>query len=230
MQDQVFSFGRTKKIPFPNQYVKQLFGEYSQWAFDEDQAPIYRGAWRSKIFKVDDKTPLDLEIGTGNGFHFGNRAIKNQDRMLLGIELKFKPLIQSVRRPLREGKTNARMIRYNAHKIFDLFSQEEINHVFIHFPDPWELGPQWKHRLITDEFLDKLYSIQRPGSFIEFKTDSSNYFKWSLTRFMRSKYVPQEITTDLHKSNLFPENFITAFEDIFIRKGLSINFARFVKE
>lgn len=228
-QERVFSFGRTSHLPKPNQYVKMMVGEYKDFAFDESRAPQNRGLWRQEIFKTDTNTPLDLEIGTGNGFHFGHYASKNKNRCIIGIELKFKPLIQSIRRPLRSGLKNARMVRFDAKEIEKLFAEQELNNVMIHFPDPWELGPQWKHRLISDELLKKIYSMQRSGSFLEFKTDSTSYFRWALERFTRSKYDIECVTTHLHKSKLVPENFVTAFEDIFIRRGLPIHYLKAIK-
>ncbi|OQW51950.1 MAG: tRNA (guanine-N7)-methyltransferase [Proteobacteria bacterium SG_bin7] len=206
-----------------------LVGEYRDFAFDESRAPQNRGLWRQEIFKTDANCPLDLEIGTGNGFHFGHYASKNKDRCLVGIELKFKPLIQSIRRPLRVGLKNARIVRFDAKEIEKLFADQELNNVMIHFPDPWELGPQWKHRLISDEFLKKIHSIQRSGSFVEFKTDSANYFRWTLERFVRSEYQIECVTTHLHQSRLVQGNFVTAFEDIFMRKGLRIHYIKVIK-
>jgi tRNA (guanine-N7-)-methyltransferase len=228
-EPRVFSFGRTHKLPKPNQYVKMLTGEYSEFAFDETRAPEHKGNWRKNIFSSDENHPIDLEIGTGNGFHFGHYASKFPNRNLIGIELKFKPLIQSIRRPVKAGLKNARIVRFDAKEIEKLFSQNELNNVIIHFPDPWELGPRWKHRLISDEFLKTVYGMQRPGSFIEFKTDSANYFRWALERFLRSQYEIDCVTTHLHRSGLVPDNFVTAFEDIFMRKGLPIHYLKAYK-
>lgn len=227
--ERVFSFGRTSHLPKPNQYVKMLTGEYKDFAFDETRAPNYRGKWRENIFKTNENTPMDLEIGTGNGFHFGHYASTNKDRCLVGIELKFKPLIQSIRRPLKAGLKNARIVRFDAKEIEKLFDNNELNNVIIHFPDPWELGPRWKHRLISDVFLKKIYSMQRSGGFLEFKTDSPNYFRWALERIVRSEYEIDCVTTHLHKSSLISDNFVTAFEDIFMRKGLPIHYLKVFK-
>jgi tRNA (guanine-N7-)-methyltransferase len=210
----------------PNEYILALQGEYSAWSYDEERAPGFRGSWREQAFggKLVD-TPVDLEIGTGNGLHFAHHAIQNPDRCLIGIELKYKPLIQSIRRVRRAGFENARILRYNAYLLNELFQPGELNDVFIFFPDPWEKIRQHKHRLIQDEFLARLFEIQRPGSRLIFKTDSRDYFEWALTRFQRSAYQVREHTFDLHSSPHAGRNFITQFEQIFIRQGLRIGWA-----
>lgn len=216
---------RTKTIPAPNEYILALQGEFSPWSYDEERAPQFRGAWRREAFGVPEEMPLDLEIGTGNGLHFAHHAFHHRERCLLGIELKYKPLIQSIRRALRAGCENARIARYNAYLLNELFVPGELNDVFIFFPDPWEKLRQRKHRLIQDQFLTQLFEMQRPGSKLIFKTDSRDYFEWSLERFKRSPYKLTGHTFDLHHSEFAATNFITQFERLFIQQGLSIGYA-----
>lgn len=221
---------RTSTIPFPNEYILALTGEYSSVAYDEVRAPEFRGQWREKAFGVAEDMPLDLEIGTGNGTHFAHRAAAHPERCLLGLELKYKPLIQTIRRAVRGGSKNARVARYNAYLLPELFVAGELNDVFIFFPDPWEKLRQHKHRLIQDEFLVKLFEMQRPGARLIFKTDSRDYFDWSLERFRRSPYRLNGFTHDLHHSESAAGNFITQFESLFIRQGLQIGYAEMVRE
>lgn len=219
----------TRNLINPNQYVLMMNGEYSQWAFDEERAPLFRGRWRGEVFKVSDDHPVDLEIGTGNGFHFAHLACKNKDRALIGIEIKYKPLIQSIRRALRGGAQNARIVRYDASVLEHLFAEGELNNVYIHHPDPWPKKRHWKHRLIQDEFLLTLWRLMRPGGFVDFKTDSRDYFEWSIEKFKASPFKVTRETWDLHNSDWSGENFVTHFERIFISQGLPIHYARLVK-
>lgn len=215
---------KTKSLKRPNEYVAALSGELKGLAFDEEDCLLFKGQWRQKVFQVPPDHPMDLEIGTGNGFHFGHRALSQPDRCLIGIELKYKPLVQAMRRVVRGGGLNARMIRYNAVLIDHLFETGELNDVIIHFPDPWEKLRQQKHRLIQDEFLQRLFRLQKPGSRIEFKTDSRDYFLWAMERFERSSYRIEASSEDLHRSPYAEKNFVTHFERIFLRKGLPIHY------
>ena len=219
----------TRDLRRPTEYVTMMNGEFSDWAFNEERGPLMKGKWRSEAFKVADEHPLDLEIGTGNGYHFAHLAQKNPDRALVGIELKFKPLVQSIRRAVRAGSTNARIARYDACRLEALFAEGELNDVYIHHPDPWLKKRQWKHRLIQTEFLDILYGLMRPGSIVDFKTDSADYFEWAVERFKTSKFTMTRETWDLHKSEWAGENFVTHFETIFLKKGQPIHYARLVK-
>jgi len=206
-----------------------LDGEFAGQAFNEERATALKGQWRKLAFKVDESHALDLEIGTGNGFHFSHLATKHPDRSVLGIEVKFKPLIQSIRRAVSAGAKNCAIARYDAYHLEDLFTDGELNNIYIHFPDPWSKKRQWKHRLIQTEFLVKLHRLMKPGSFLDFKTDNLDYFDWAVERFHASALKVTRETRDLHASEWASENFVTHFEGIFLSQGMKINYARLEK-
>lgn len=219
----------TKNIPVPNEYIVGLTEEFADYAFDEERAPSFKGKWRSEVFKKDDEHRVDLEIGTGNGFHFAHYAKSNPERSLVGFELKYKPLIQTIRRALRDGCENARVCRYNAHLICDIFEKNELNDVLIHFPDPYPKKKHRKNRLLTENFLNGLFELQKSGSKLYFKTDSEDYYDFALPNLESSKYEVVGETRDLHNSEFVEGNFVTAFEDIFLRKGQPIFYAEMLK-
>ena len=225
------TLGKTKELPNPNPYAVMLMTIYKNKVFDEDKVAKYRGRWREEVFSKPEAYFVDLEIGTGNGYHFAHRASEHLDRGLLGIEVKYKPLIQTAKRALKAGaEENAYMIRYDASKVFELFEVEEINNVFIHHPDPWPKKKQWKNRLIQDGFLKDLHRLMRQGSFVEFKTDDELYYDWSLKLFNDSEFEVQVHIRDLHQSKLAEENFITHFESIFLKKGQPIFYLKALKK
>lgn len=214
-----------------NPYVKLLRDDFSQWAFDEEKSLTFKGKWRELAFNgASNEKPLDLEIGTGNGYHFEKLARENEGkRLTLGMELKYKPLIQTIRRTVRVGLKDARMFRYDASYLPDVFEVGELNNIFIHFPDPWPKIRHHKNRLIQDEFLKETFELQRPKSFIEFKTDSLEYFEWAMEIFKRGPYKITAETRDLHQSEWKSLNFVTQFESLFMKQGLKINYAKLEK-
>jgi tRNA (guanine-N7-)-methyltransferase len=216
-------------ISKPNFYISALLTEYRDWAFNEKNVHLYKGNWRKEVFKCDENTPIDLELGTGNGLFFAHRAQTYPHRMIVGIERKFKPLIQSIRRARRAGSTNGRMVRYDANLPIDIFERGEVNDVFIQFPDPWEKLKWQKNRMIQANFLEGLHSLQRAGSFLEFKTDHREYFEKSLNIFESSPYKLLNFTFDLHNSEFSSQNFVTQFEALFVGKGKPIHYAKLIK-
>ncbi len=219
-------FGKSNAV---NPYVELMYGEFKDWAYDSN-ATDYRGLWRKEVFDCDNEAPLDLEIGTGNGTHFAHRAQECPNRCLVGLELKFKTAVQSIRRARSLGCRNARMVRYKAQAIGDLFAPAEVNDVYIYFPDPWPKVKQQKNRLIQKEFLSDLYSIMRQGSYLEFKTDDLPYFHWAVRLFFASSFEVIFYSEDLHASFRKDKNFITQFESLFMKKRQPIYYCRLQKQ
>jgi len=235
----------TRNIPKPNEYILALDNEYKDFAFNEERALANKGQWHDLFLKNLNKysqdsrfnqkkileqsfsqtTCLDLEIGTGNGKHFFYHSQKFPNRFLVGLELKYKPLIQSIRRIIKVGDLNAMICRFHAMNIDQLFSENELNNVYIHFPDPWVTPRKPRNRFVNRRVLSILYEQQQAGSFIEFKTDSREYFDWSLEEIAESSYKIEKQSFDLHSDpDLSQSNFKTEFENIFIKQKIPINY------
>lgn len=97
----------TRLLPRQNAYTIAINNEYKEFAFDEERAPLNKGKWRSSVFKCEESMPMDVEVGTGAGMHFAHHANKFPNRYLVGLELKYKPLIQSIRRAQARGLRNS---------------------------------------------------------------------------------------------------------------------------
>jgi tRNA (guanine-N7-)-methyltransferase len=222
--------GLTKKVPTPSHYIVKMYNDYEKFVLDETKAPQFKGKWRDLVFGIKSESQaLDLEIGTGNGYFFAHHCKQNPDRNLIGLEIKYKPLVQTIQRAVRAGSENMRVARYHASLVKDLFKENELNNVFIYFPDPWPKKRAWKNRLITEKFLTDLYELQKPESFVEFKTDNFEYFEWARERFEKSAYSVQRMTYDLHASEYNSENYITGFEELWTSKGFKIHLLRATK-
>lgn len=220
---------RTSSLPKQNQYTLALENEFKDFAFSEERGPLNRGVWRAKVFGVADEHPMDLEIGTGIGRHFTHYCGTNPERCLIGVEIKYKPLIQSIRRTREQGSVNGAMVRFHAFNIQELFAENEIDNLIIHFPDPWTSPRKPKNRVMRKEMLEKFYLLQKPNSVLEFKTDSREYFEWALEELKESRYKLAFVTFDLHQSEIKETNFVTTFEQIFLNKGQPIFYLRLRK-
>lgn len=190
--------------------------EYEPWIVDEELAQQYKGQWRKGPTRSFEH--LDVEIGTGNGFHFSHRAEQFPERSLVGFEIKFKTVVQSIRRCTRLGCETARMIKADASDLRAFFATDEIDQLFIHFPDPWPKPRQQKNRLLNSEFLEKTYEVIKPGGIVEFKTDHFGYFLAAAKCAVQSKFEMVFYTEDLHNSFEKDNNFVTQFESLFLRK------------
>lgn len=224
-----YKVSRTRDVPNPTKYITWLLNDFSEWAIDEERAPKLKSKWREDM-GADSTAPLDLEVGVGNGFFFADYVKRNPQRLLVGLELKYKPLMQTVKRALAAGGKKFRVARYNAHYLTDLFEVGELDNVFIYFPDPWALKSQLKHRLLKTEFWNNLFELQKAGSIVEFKTDHPEYFEWVLERLPHTKYRISRQTFDLHNSEYAKDNVMTHFEKLWTGKGLKTHMVRLERD
>ncbi len=213
----------------PNPYLLRIRNEFPKSFYDEEEAKKIKGLWRKNVFKATPEIPLDLEIGTGNGFFFAHHAFQNPQRCSIGIEIKYRPIYQTLRRHQALGCNNSAMIRMHALQVGETFEDQEIDNVYIHFPDPWPKKKHHKNRLIQMDFMRTLYDVQKPDRFVEFKTDNLEYFEWALERFQKSPYRIERLTYDLHQSEWAGENFQTHFEKLWVSKGFKILYVRLKK-
>ena len=222
---------QSKALPHPNSYVKALYNDkYKSWIFDEADCLLFKGQWRKEVFKSLVSAKLDLEIGPGSGAFLEYLTTSHPNRLFIAIELKYKPLIQTVRRIQSNNSINARVIRYNACMLKDIFASEELNNVYIYFPDPWPKKRHHKHRLIKSEFINMLHRLQRKNSFVEIKTDHQNYYMEIQSIFKESAYTLSAYNCNLQKDvHLNKNNFITQFEKVFLKKNLPIYYLKYIK-
>lgn len=218
---------KTAATKTPNPYVKALCDPLKDWNFHEEEAPRFKGFWRERVFQKTTSDLLHLEIGLGNGLGFFNLLQSRPEDSFLGLDLKYKPLAQTIRRFRKADFRHARVIRYNARLITDLFANGELNDIFLHFPDPWPKRRHGKHRLVDIGFAAALFQIQRQGSFLEFKTDSENYFSRSRELFSKVGYKTLVCNPDLHSGKRRDLEFLESlsqFERIFVRQNIPIKY------
>ena len=65
-----------------------------------------------------------------------------------------------------------------------------FDRVYILYPDPWPKRRQRKRRLVSDEMLDELARVMRPGAELRFASDIDDYIGWVLARALRSPAFP----------------------------------------
>jgi tRNA (guanine-N7-)-methyltransferase len=220
---------KTRYEEFRNPYVSMAKQEEENGVFLEEAARARRGDWRKSTFDVAPQTPLDLEIGVGNGEFLSHHGAEHPERCVLGIERKFKPLVQSLKRLQRAELENAAVLRYQADHLEDIFAPCELNNIFLFFPDPWPKARHHKNRLVNEMFLKSTFAAQRNGSRFDIKTDSDDYFEWILEQVKNSEYETEAQTADLHNSPWNENNFLTQFERLWTGKGLKTKYLRLRK-
>ena len=133
-----------------------------------------KGNWRSL---KPDCTALWVEVGCGKGKFTAETAQANPDVLLIAVERCREAMVVAMEKAKSMNLTNVFYIDMDVAKIEEIFDGQEIDRLFINFPDPWPRKKNRKRRLTHRGFLDKYCRTVREGGEIHFKTDNAPLFE-----------------------------------------------------
>lgn len=183
-----------------------------------------RGCWR-QVFS--NKNPIHIEIGMGKGGFILNMALMHPDINYIGIERYSSVLLRAVEKfdteEFRELK-NVRFVCMDAQNIGDVFSHNEVERIYLNFSDPWPKARHAKRRVTSKEFLARYEEVLELCGQLEFKTDNTELFNFSLGQAKEAGWTISKYTYDLHHhETLNRGNVRTEYEEKFSSKGNPIN-------
>lgn len=156
---------------------------------DEDLAALSPGAvtWEEN----PDRTELDLgemfpgkdvwlEVGFGGGEHMVHQAASNRDVGIIGCE----PYINGVAMLLgkiRDAEVdNVKVHPGDARDMMDVLPAQSISKAFLLYPDPWPKKRHHRRRFVTQEHLQPLAEVLKPGAIFRVATDIPDYVRQTL--------------------------------------------------
>lgn len=186
-----------------------------------------KGKWRSEVFKNDN--PLVLELACGKGDYAIALAKKYPDKNFIGIDSKGARIFTGAKTAIEEKLSNVVFVRMKIENILNFFSENEVDEIWITFPDPFPKLRDAKRRLSAKSFLERYKKISKPDAVLHFKTDDLPLFLF--TKEMAEELSPQIIYS---KENIYSApleydelNIQTYYEKQHLAKGRTINYIRF---
>lgn len=184
-----------------------------------------RGNWK-EIFGNDH--PIYLEIGMGKGRFLMNMAKEHPLVNFVGIERYSSVLLRALEKYDTEEYKELQNIRFlcmDATEIDDVFHEGEIRKIYLNFSDPWPKARHARRRLTSGTFLDRYAKILPPGGTLEFKTDNTELFRFSLEEIKEKEgWRLDKYTYDLHRNDEMNRgNIMTEYEEKFSSLGNPIN-------
>src|SRR5690606_8657969 len=130
---------------------------------------------------------------------------------------------------LDEGIENVGFLRIQIQNILDYFEKEEVDEIWITFPDPQPQSPLERKRLTNPTFLEKYKTILKSGGKMHLKTDNDGFYEYTLEKIAEGNHAIEEQTTDVYKTHPADEilSIKTHYERIYLQKGKNINYVRF---
>ncbi|SDT65232.1 tRNA (guanine-N7-)-methyltransferase [Mucilaginibacter mallensis] len=192
-----------------------------------DAGKELKGQWGITQFK--NNNPVVLELACGKGEYTVNLARLFPNKNFIGIDYKGNRIWRGAKTALEEGVNNVAFLRIQIENILDYFAPEEVDEIWITFPDPQPQLSREKKRLTSPRFLDKYKHIVRPGGYINLKTDNDPLHAYTAEKIDELKLELHIKTEDLYHSEFADEvlSIKTYYEKKYLKDNKNINYLKF---
>ena len=137
-----------------------------------------KGNWNRDFFK--NENPIVLELGCGKGEYSVNLAAMFPEKNFLGIDIKGARFWRGAKTALAEKINNVGFLRTQIELVDFIFDENEIDEIWITFPDHQIKYKRTKHRMTNPDFLNKYKKILKPNGMVHLKTDSEYMHGYTL--------------------------------------------------
>jgi tRNA (guanine-N7-)-methyltransferase len=186
-----------------------------------------KGLWAEKHF--GNTNPVVLELACGKGEYSVNLARLFPERNYIGIDYKGNRLWRGARTGIDEGISNVAFLRIQIEKLLEFFGPNEIDEIWITFPDPQPQDSREKKRLTFPGFLNKYKQILKPGGKINLKTDNDGLYLYTVETVKELGLICHKSTDHLYQSEFADEvlRIQTHYERIYLKHDKNINYIQF---
>lgn len=216
----------TEILTFPNVYenfnlqTKELTGENGKTCF-------MKSAWAKSHF--GNQNPIVLELACGGGEYTLELARRYPDKNFIGIDIKGARIWKGARKALQQGLSNVAFLRTKIEMIDNFFGPDEVDEIWITFPDPFLKKSKYNRRLTSPIFLKKYHLFLKEGSAINLKTDSRFLYDHTKEVLNEEDHFIELDSTDIYSEELIhPDLDIkTFYERQHLENKKTIKFIRF---
>ncbi len=186
-----------------------------------------KGKWNTFF---NNQNPIVLELGCGKGEYTTALAKNNPSINFIGIDIKGARFWRGAKSAIKEQLNNVAFLRTQIELIDYCFDENEVNEIWITFPDPQIKYKRTKHRLVTVEFLKKYQHILNKNGIIHLKTDSEFLHGYLLGLLHEGKHQVLYAHHDIYNSSSPPieaTSIQTFYEEKYLDQKKPITYIKF---
>lgn len=161
-----------------------------------------KGNWNSHIFK--NNNPIFLELGCGKGEYSTGLAGMFPQNNYIGIDIKGARMWRGAKISNELKITNVAFLRTRIEFIDSFFSADEVDEIWITFPDPHPGARNSGKRLTSPAFLGKYLTFLKDNGIIYLKTDNTELYN-----FTRSVIKDHNLEMLFSTNNLYSEKLLS---------------------
>ena len=181
------------------------------------------GLWRDVVFK--NNNPIILELGCGRGEYTIGLAKKYPNKNFIGIDIKGARMWAGAKDAYLNHIENVAFLRINIEMINHFFLANEIDEIWITFPDP-QMKKSTK-RLTSTFFMQRYQSILKDDGLIHLKTDSPFLYTYTQYMIAQNAFTLVSDSHDLYAEiNKHPDatSLQTHYEKQWLQRGFTIKY------
>ncbi|HET6622513.1 MAG TPA: tRNA (guanosine(46)-N7)-methyltransferase TrmB, partial [Candidatus Saccharimonadales bacterium] len=168
-----------------------------------------------------------VEVGAGTGLFAVELASRHPELNFAAIDVKADRLQKGAYVAMEQGLHNVFFIRARADQLDELFDPASLRQVWLTFPDPHPKKRSAGRRLTHPTFLKKYADLLNSEGALYLKHDNRDFFDWSMEQLVAEKWRLDELSFDLHESELSDEyKATTTYEARWLSEGLRTNFLK----
>ena len=164
-------------LSFPNVYENYNPKEPKLIGQNEEEVDL-KGKWGASHF--GNNQPITLELACGRGEYTLGMARMYPDRNFIGVDVKGARIWKGARIALEENLNNVAFLRTRIEQLNLFFAKEEVDEIWITFPDPFLKNSKENRRLTAPRFLSNYREILKSSGIIHLKTDSPELYEFTL--------------------------------------------------
>jgi len=185
-----------------------------------------KGRWNQELFK--NKNPIVLELGCGKGEYTVGLANNFPHNNYIGIDIKGARMWRGAKTANEQKLPNVAFLRTRIEFINSFFSEDEVDEIWITFPDPHPGGRNSNKRLTSPCFLNSYRHFIKDKGLIHLKTDNKELYDFTNKILSYNNLETIIATNDLYSEKIDTIFSIrTHYEKIFLDAGLKINYLSF---
>ena len=187
-----------------------------------------KGHWRQSYFKNDH--PIVVELACGYGEYTIGLAREFADKNFIGVDIKGARIWKGSQTAQQENHLNVAFLRTQIQMIDRFFEPNEIDEIWLTFPDPRPKSRDARRRLTHPIRLDIYKNLLAPQGIFHLKTDSDLFFDYTMEVLNQRKDISQLLfTEDLYSSKFKDDHhgITTRYEKKFLAQGVKIKYLRF---
>ncbi|EGV42290.1 tRNA (guanosine(46)-N7)-methyltransferase TrmB [Bizionia argentinensis JUB59] len=187
-----------------------------------------KGNWNRDFFKND--YPIILELGCGKGEYTTAMAERYPNKNFVGVDIKGARFWRGAKTALEENMSNVGFLRTQIELIDHAFAENEVDEIWITFPDPQIKYKRTKHRMTNAEFLARYKTILKPDGVVNLKTDSEFMHGYTLGLLHGAGHEVLYANHNVYKQEGSPEDVTriqTFYESQYLEQNKPITYIQF---